>query len=197
MNALISSPDGGGSLMAGGVLFGYRQCRHQSDHALGRKRSSHQTGRRAALEKRGQPCSRTERCEAVEECLREKATQIGTERSNGPALDHVQAPKRSKATPPSSRGERAYPSGLHRRQYRRPLEKRKAKIAPRALHSGCAARGACPSTQENGLGRPQEGQNRSAELAPPAFHGRPVRPCPLLIQAVHGRREASETDGGH
>jgi hypothetical protein len=48
---------------------------HESDHALGRKRSSHQTGRGAALEKRSQPCSGTERCEAVEECLREKATQ--------------------------------------------------------------------------------------------------------------------------
>ena len=45
------------------------------------------------------PCSGTERCEAVEECLREKATQIGTERAHGPALDHVQAPKQQGDAP--------------------------------------------------------------------------------------------------
>jgi hypothetical protein len=111
MNALISSPDRGGSLTAGGVLFGYRQCRHQPDHAFGRKRSSHQTGRRAALEQRGQPCSRTERCEAVEECLREKANADRDRTLEWSRFGPCAGPKSSKAMPPPSRrGERAYPS---------------------------------------------------------------------------------------
>jgi hypothetical protein len=100
MNALISSPDRGGSLTAGGVLFGYRQCRHQPDHAFGRKRSSHQTGRRAALEQRGQPCSRTERCEAVEECLREKANADRDRTLEWSRFGPCEGPKSSKAMPP-------------------------------------------------------------------------------------------------
>ena len=100
MNALISSPDRGGSLTAGGVLFGYRQCRHQPDHAFGRKRSSHPTGRRAALEQRGQPCSRTERCEAVEECLREKANADRDRTLEWSRFGPCAGPKSSKAMPP-------------------------------------------------------------------------------------------------
>ena len=150
MNALISSPDGGGSLMAGGVLFGYRQCRHQPDHTFGRKRSSHQTGRRAALEQRGQPCSRTERCEAVEECLREKATQIGTERSNGPALDHVQAPKAARQRPPASRGERAYPSarGLGSQLLGLPSARREFELGLWLLRSPFPGNGISPSIRQ-------------------------------------------------
>jgi hypothetical protein len=116
MNALISSPDGGGSLTAGGVLFGYRQCRHQPDHAFGCKRSSHQTGRRAALEQRGQPCSRTERCEAVEECLREKANADRDRTLEWSRFGPCAGPKSSKAMPPIKSRRTSVPIGAWPRQ---------------------------------------------------------------------------------
>jgi hypothetical protein len=116
MNALISSPDRGGSLTAGGVLFGYRQCRHQPDHAFGRKRSSHQTGRGAALEKRGQPCSGTERCEAVEECLREKANADRDRTLEWSRFGPCAGPKSSKAMPPIKSRRTSVPIGAWPRQ---------------------------------------------------------------------------------
>jgi len=116
MNALISSPDRGGSLTAGGVLFGYRQCRHQPDHAFGRKRSSHQTGRRAALEQRGNPAPAPNAAKRLRSAFERRRTQIGTERSNGPALDHVQAPKAARQCPPIKSRRTSVPIGAWPRQ---------------------------------------------------------------------------------
>ena len=56
------------------------------------KRGGHQAGSGARLQEGGQAEAGGESGKAVAECLAEEAPQVGTERTQNTAEDHVQAP---------------------------------------------------------------------------------------------------------
>ena len=79
-----------------------------------------------------------------------RRTQIGTERSNGPALDHVQVPKAARQCPPTSRGERAYPSarGLGSQLLGLPSARREFELGLWLLRSPFPGNGISPSIRQ-------------------------------------------------
>ena len=101
--------------------------RHQTDQAFGRERTRDQCGGGAALQDRGEAEAGGERLEAVAQRLRQQPPQIGTERAQDAAVDHVQAPQQQRhaahqvekndashdlALPNLNRGIRLSPNGV-------------------------------------------------------------------------------------
>ena len=70
-----------------------RQRRHQADQAFGGERTGDQGGRGTALQQRGQADAGREGGEAVLQRLRQQQAQIGAERAQDAAVDHMQAPQ--------------------------------------------------------------------------------------------------------
>ena len=70
--------------------------RHQADQAVGGERCGHQPGRGAALQQRGQAKPGGESGEAIAQRLAEEAAQVGAERAQHAAQDHVQAPQQQR-----------------------------------------------------------------------------------------------------
>ena len=73
-----------------------RERRHQADQPFGGKGTRDQGGRGAALQQRGQAEARDKGGEAVVERLRQQQAQIGAERAQNSAVDHVQAPQQQR-----------------------------------------------------------------------------------------------------
>ena len=66
---------------------------HEAHYPIGRQRGGHQAGRGAGLQQRGQTEAGAEPGEAIVQRLAEEAAQVGTERAQHPAEDHVQTPQ--------------------------------------------------------------------------------------------------------
>ena len=73
-----------------------RKRRDQSDQPLRREGTRDQGGCGAALEQGRQGDTRRKRGETVIQGLRQKPSEIGTERAQNSAMDHMQAPQQQR-----------------------------------------------------------------------------------------------------
>ncbi len=70
--------------------------RHQADEAFRGERTRDQRRRRTALEQRRQAKAGRKGGEAVAQAFRQQRAQVGTERAQDAAVDHVQAPQQQR-----------------------------------------------------------------------------------------------------
>jgi hypothetical protein len=73
-----------------------RERRNQADQAFGGERTRDQRGGGAALQQRGQADTGRECSKTVSQRARQQRAEIGTERAQDAALDHVQAPQQQR-----------------------------------------------------------------------------------------------------
>ena len=72
------------------------KCRHEADQTFRRERARDQRSRSAALQDRGEADAGGERLEAIAQRLRQQPPQVGAERAQDAAVDHVQAPQQQR-----------------------------------------------------------------------------------------------------